>query len=515
METAAAEDRTLSDLQKVERDKRTSRELSAQQKQEEQANAMKALRNTESEPEGTELAVQQMEIALDDVEEAQRFAALSAVLDRAIMAKQMGMQYGGNRDLYQEFGYLVELGFEDYQSRYDREGLSARIVDKPATDTWASEPIITDGDEEETEFLNTFSQLEDRLRLWKYLTDLDRAAGLGEFAVMLIGAKGDTKLSEPLEKVSSLDELIYLRVFDQGETEINSIDRDPSSARFGLPVIYSLDMGEVENSPLPEERVHWSRIIHVAEDSRDGVYGRPRLRRSFNRLFDMDKIVGSSAEAFWRLVLKGLVVTNEPGYKIEPGSEAKLEDKFLQYVHHLKRVLVLSGAQVNELGSSEEPDPGGAFKVLISLIAADIDMPQNILIGSEQGVRASDVDAQTWARSISSRQTKFAEPVILRPFIDWIIAHGAVPPPKSGQYEIEWPSLYTMTELEEIEVGTKKADTLAKLASSGALELALATRDEARDWVKLAPDPLGESVDDLLDIEDAMPEEMGDDSDAE
>lgn len=460
-------------------------------------------------------AMKALEFTLADFDEADRFAALSDALDRAVLAKRMGMQYSGTRDLYQEFGYVSDISFSDYQSRYERDGLSSRIVDKPALDTWAKEPEIRENDgADDTKFIQGFYQLADRLRLWKHLTDIDRLAGLGEYAVMLIGVKGTAQLSEELIRTQGIEDIIYLRSFDQNEALIKSVDRDPASSRFGLPILYELDMGEIDGSPLPKEIAHWSRVLHVAEDARDGIYGRPRLRRSYNRLFDIDKVIGSSAEAFWRLILKGLVVTNQPGFKIDESSSA-LEDKFLQYVHHLKRVLVLSGAQVDELGTSEEPDPSGIFKVLISMIAADIDMPQNILIGSEQGIRASDVDAQTWARSIQARQLKYAEPVILRPFIDWCISNKVIEAPKSGQYEIEWPPLYTMTDIEEIEVSSKKADTISKLSSSGALEFGLVSRDEAREWVMLAPDAFGESIDDLLDIEDAMPEEMSDDATAE
>lgn len=450
------------------------------------------------------------EIAVSQQAIADLQVLTAALLDRASLASQAGLSFQGARDLWTELGYPSDLDVDShYRPRYEREGLSGRIVDKPAEDSWFVPPKITDGEAEDTEFVKDLTQLDDRLKIWQNLTNLDRVAGIGRFGVLLIGTKGEGQLVEPIEdKLAGPDDLIYLRPFDEGDVLIESVVTDTADSRYGKPEIYSLDLGKVGKSSMSSQRVHWTRILHVAEDSTDGVTGVPRLQRSFNRLMDIDKVVGGSSEALWRLVLKGYALTEKAGYEVDPDAAADYEDEFLKYIHNLKRILVLGGVDVKELGSSETPDPSGIFKVLVSMVAADISMPQNILIGSEQGIRASDVDAATWARTIAGRQTKFVEPIILRPFIDWCIGHGALPEPTSGRYEVAWEPLFVQTESEIVETGKAKAETIAQIANSPAIEYSMVTPEEVRGWVNLPAEPKGTTIEQLLDIEDSLPEEV-------
>ena len=431
--------------------------------------------------------------------------ALSVLSSRAALSSQAGMQFQGARDTYTEFGYLVDISAEDYESRYARDGLAARIVDKPPADTWRFPPLITDDGQTDTKFVLELDALTTRLRSWAMLHELDKTSRLGEYGVMLLGVAGESELNMPME--SSSAEIIYLRTFAQTEAVVKIYDEDTGSARFGKPLIYEVEMGQLGSNRLNKREVHWTRILHVAEGSRDGVVGIPSLKKSFNRLMDLDKIVGAGAEAVWRLIIPGWALTEKEGWDLSE-TAAELEDKFLDYVHNLKRVLVMSGVDVKKLGPSETPDPSGMFGVLISLIAADIDMPQNILIGTEQGVRASDVDAQTWAGTIANRQANHVEPNILRPFVDWSIAHGAISPPTSGDYEVEWEPVFTLTKAEETEIGKVKASIVKEIVQSGAIEYGLLTIPEARELMFLPAAPDGMSVDDLLDVEDNLPEEI-------
>jgi hypothetical protein len=442
-------------------------------------------------------------------EEMEAFNVLSGMLDRYTTASQAGLSFSGARDLYTELGYPNDLSFDDYASRYDREGLSGRIVDKPAEDTWRNGAVILEEGAEDTTFVEAWERLIDKLKIWRVLTNLDRITGLGEYGILLIGTLGGDPLDAPQQRLFSPDDILYLRPYTQKQAPINTVNIDPGDPRFGLPEVYEVDLGEVEGRSLATVKVHHSRVIHVAEKSLDDVYGRPRLKRSYNRLMDLDKVIGGSSEAVWRLVIKGLVVTGREGYKIDE-SAAAMEDEFLKYIHNLKRVITITGADVEELGTSEMPNPAGIFKTLVSLIAADINMPQNILIGSEQGIRASDVDATNWAGTISNRQTQFAEPVILRPFVDWCINYGALPYPVSSEgYEVKWNPLTEPTAVEVVGMGKTKAEIVSGVANSGALDFGLVTKEEVREWADLPPEPEGMSVDDFLDIEDeSLEDEM-------
>ena len=414
-------------------------------------------------------------------ETANQFLTVLRVMsDRANLARQAGMQFGGNRDLWEQYGYKSDLEFEDYMARYDREGLSGRIVDKPPKDTWRTTPVILDGKATDTPFVEGLDALAKRTRLWSALLNVDRVSGIGEYGVLLIGTAGSENYEEPQAPLSGPEAVLYFRPFDEDSAEIQSFVMDAASARFGRPETYKLDLGEVDGRQLPDFVAHWSRVIHVAEDSLDTVTGRPRMKRSFNRLVDLDKIVGAAAEAFWRLVIKMLILEERDDADIRENM-AELEEETLALVHGLKRVGVFSGVNLREVGQSESPKPGEAFDIAIAMIAADIEMPRNILIGTQEGVRASDVDAATWAGTITSRQTNHAEPVILRPAIDWLIAFNAIPEPTSGGYDVVWAPPFAETVTEKLEQAKIRSEILGQAARDGTLDFGLATPDEVRE----------------------------------
>ncbi len=94
------------------------------------------------------------------------------------------------------------------------------------------------------------------------------------------------------------------------------------------------------------------------------------------------------------------------------------------------------------------------FKIIIQLISATTGIPTRILLGSERGELASSQDERNWLSYIASRQTNFAGPVILRPFIDRLIEYGALP---KVEYEIHWPNLFKATNKEKAETHLQKA----------------------------------------------------------
>jgi len=125
---------------------------------------------------------------------------LSYVAQRAGLAGALGQQFSGNRDLYDALGYKKVLRFRDYFAKYDRENIAGRIVDMPASASWRRTPTVKDGEEEDenTEFEQAWGKLSDRLGIYHYLERADRLAGIGRFAVLVIGARGHGTLTEEL-----------------------------------------------------------------------------------------------------------------------------------------------------------------------------------------------------------------------------------------------------------------------------------------------------------------------------
>jgi len=314
---------------------------------------------------------------------------------------------------------------------------------------------------------------------------------------LMMGLTGGEPLNVAVTKRGGQPaDVIYFAVFSEGSATINRLVDDPRNERYGLPEEYTLAMGE----GLKNETVHWSRTLHVVEDPmEDDVYGRPRLERVFNRLEDMLKVIGGGAEATWKNMDRGLHADVRDGFTLEGQSAQDLENEIDEYIHGLRRFIRTQGMDINALGS-EVVDPTGLFGALVGLIAAAADIPQRILIGSERGELASSQDLATWAGQVAFRQGSFAEPVILRPLIDRLIAYGVLPAPEGGEYQVEWPSLFEMSEKERAEIAEKTANAIAKIAPPGAPDLVVGA-DEFRERVLHWPARSPEEA--LLDREDA------------
>jgi uncharacterized protein len=397
----------------------------------------------------------------------------SLLASRSALAGQAGLQFGGKRDLYAAFGYLSNPQFSDYLAMYEHQGMATRIVEAFPAETWRRPPVLTDGDassdnpSEVTPFLAAWNALDQRLGVIRNMRNVDTLCGIGTFAVLFLGA---ADASDFKGEVGMLGEkgLAYLATYDEGQTTITTYDQTKTSQRYGLPTAYSVKLDESGAST----QVHYSRVIHVAENRlRSRIYGRPRLQTSLNRLFDVEKVVGGSAEAIWLLVYKGFVfMAQKDAVLPEPGTPeyTAMQEDIENYVHGLQRYLRLNGAEMKDLGS-ETVDPQGAYNVLISDLAGSLAIPKRILIGSEAGELASTQDDANWAAVIEDRQKNFAEPEILRPFVDWCILHGVLPKPKSGTYGVKWPSLFQLNDLEKSQLALNVSSAISQ-ASGGAPE---------------------------------------------
>lgn len=401
------------------------------------------------------------------VKELLTLNARSVLTDRLALGNY-GTSFGGARDYFDILGYPRQLRVEDYLAKFERDPLGGRIVEFPPDETWRDTPTIKDGRDkdanDDTPFANAWSGFAERLRVYHYCQRADTLCGIGRFSILLIGVAGGESLESEVTRVPSLDQILYLRPYGEQSVEIAEYDDDAQSPRFGLPRIYKLMVAAPDGSVV-DRRVHASRVIHVAEGLLENeVYGIPRLQRVYNLLDDILKLVGGSAEASWLLMRKGFVLNIDPAAELTAEAKESIEQEFEEYEHGLRRFMKTRGVTVSDLGS-EVVDPSGPFSVIIGLISAATGIPQRILLGSERGELASSQDGANWAGAIASRQLNFAEPTILRPLIDRLIAWGAMPAPSAGRYTVVWDELFELNEQERASIGLAWADAIQKLST--------------------------------------------------
>jgi phage-related protein (TIGR01555 family) len=427
---------------------------------------------------------------------AQTLQVLASVLmQRDKIAARLGKSFNSHRKMYEVLGYKKKLDFNDYLAVYERQDIAARIVDAPPATTWKNRPEVKEDDNGDTEtaFEKAWKELVppveidkngkekvniyDRLKVFHYLERIDKLSGVGRFGILLIGVRGGTSLDQPVEdgSLKSPKDILYLSPFMEGSVEITEWENDPSNERFGKPNMYRIDMSSDIASTdfkLNKVSVHYSRVLHIAENlMEDEIFGEPRLKKVYNRLQDLEKVAGGGAEMFWQGAYGGLHATTRDGYQLSPGTiEAEnIKTQIEEYIHGLRRAVTTNGMEINRIGV-ELKDPKNIFDILISLISGAKRIPKRILIGSERGELASIQDEDNWFGYIKERQTNYADPMILRSFIDWCIRKGALPVPKNG-YTIKWPPLYEMSDKDKSEIGLNKARTIKEYAPPGASDI--------------------------------------------
>jgi hypothetical protein len=291
----------------------------------------------------------------------------------------------------------------------------------------------------------------------------------------------DGDLAGPVESGRDLD-VIYLSQYAEGDVDVDKWDTDHGSERFGLPEVYKIDpTAYATDFPITGFKVHHSRVIHIAEDllSND-VYGRPALKRVINRLFDLEKVCAATGEAYWQIAAKILVATIDPDAQVSDAELEKLGEAMEEIMHDLRRQIASRGGEFDWLGGTT-PDPSDPADLLMTLIASAAGYPKRILFGSETGERASTEDQKTYLGNVRERQEQFAEPTVLREFIDRLIEWQVIKAPGDGEYDVEWPTLFEVPEKDEAEVDKLRADAAKAITPVGGDPSRLVTiSDEGR-----------------------------------
>lgn len=382
------------------------------------------------------------------------FRVMSDLLQRFKFSSRAGLTHEGRRDTYQVLGYATEVTLQMMRDRYERGGLAARVVEAFPKATWRGGGEIIEDDDPDvtTKFEKVVEDLSKRLSLWSVFLRADILSGLGQYSGILIGAPGE--LDTELKKVTA-DKIAYLAPYSQQELSIKTWDEDVQSPRFGLPVLYTLQRRSTPTNTGArvefQRVVHWTRIVHVAEAMLDDpVYAQPRLLRVWNLLDDLDKITGAGAEAFWLRAHQGFVAEIDKDMEMDEAELKAVREHMEEFAHQIRRTIGARGVNVRAMGS-DTANIGPNADAVITQIAGATEIPQRILTGSEMGELASTQDTANWNVRVLDRRKEFADPHVVRAFVDRLISLGAFP---EADYEVVWPQMESMNEIEKANVAS-------------------------------------------------------------
>lgn len=385
--------------------------------------------------------------------------------------------FGGKRDLYGVFGYNVNVSFDMRYFKYLRQDVAARIVDAPSAALWTNPPVVSSNNDA---WNTLWNDLPARYGLFNMIDRVDKLAGIGRFAVLLVGYNDGGRLDTPVNTraiTQKEEKILYLQPYSERVCEVIKYNTDSTSEDFMRPLMYRITpMSEYiigfdsttksGGTKLSSFEVHASRIIHVAENIlENSVYGSPRMERVYNILDDLLKVTGGAAETFWLTANRGLHVNVDKDLEMDTTDEKNLSDEIDEYQHQLRRVIRTRGVEVASLGS-DTPDPQGVFKMLIAVLSGATGIPQRIIIGSEAGQLASDQDRANWSDRIDERRANFGNPGVIFPVIKKLTRAGYLPSDPATEITVAWPNAFKMSPLENAQTSAQHARSATNFAKA-------------------------------------------------
>lgn len=397
------------------------------------------------------------------------------------LADAMGRQrmlYGGHQGntkrtkLYEEFGYPNDLDFDRYYRAYERNPVAYAAVHKLLDSCWVDRPVIIDGDEKkESNSTTAWEAAATKVlaRHWPKIKDADRRNLIGKYSALLIQFRDGREWKEPVDStvIKRLGDRAVVKLIPVWESQIKpgNFDTDTMSETYGEPVNYQFNEQPVGDDgtygPVRSVTVHPDRVIILCEGSEDEnmLSGVPYLRAGYNKLLDLEKISGGSAEGFLKNASRQLGIafdsTTDMATIAAQAKEAgyanigeAMNDKIARMNRGTDAALVMQAGTPSVL-SVAAADPSPSWTVTANEFSSSIQCPFTILFGQQTGRLASDEDKADWAKRCNGRRWGFMTAAI-KSVLERFWTLGVIDAPRSGEVTLAWSDLLAPSEKEKI-----------------------------------------------------------------
>lgn len=411
---------------------------------------------------------------------------ITNLYDRAMAGIPVLDGRDGTRSIDRECGHPDVVTFSDYMQMYRRGDVAKRVNNLEPDECWKDYPEVYETEEErETPFEKAVDKVITQSRLYSYLHRLDRISGIGRYGVLFIGLDDGNDFDTPAPgfeddapgSTPGTARILYYRVFGEESAQIQEFETDRTNPRYGQPKFYNLmfedSVGDGQTT-LTLAKVHWSRIVHVADNLIESeIFGAPRMEDVFNRLLDLRKVSGGSAEMFWKGGFPGLSFEVDPKQgEFDAAQRTELREDVKAYAEGLQRYITMVGVSVKSL-APQISDPTNCTTNLLILIAITKGMPQQSFMGSQQGQLDSPQDTITWRERVMLRKERHVSPNIIRVTLDRMIQYGVLPQPTAQldqplPYVIRWEAMAPLSEAERAQFAKDMTEALARYATAGA-----------------------------------------------
>lgn len=375
-----------------------------------------------------------------------------------------------------ECGYPENPQYEDFKLAYDRISTAKGIVDMINNGSFQSRPCVVEGDEDnENKEKSDWEKQVDRFikSQWNNIKSADMLNLIGSYSSLIVEVRdGEMDLSKPIGRVSNIGGVVRLTP----ASEIQLVPCDwygkEDGVMFGKPKMYNFrsfaktDAG-THQSAQPEEsmQIHASRVITLNEGAwGNGFYGISVLKSIYNNILDVQKILGSNAEGFWKNAARQIAMKFDKetdftqimqSYGIDTSNKQKAAEEFKKQLNEKTKALstnldsVMYGKGTDyQILSAAMTDPDSPIRVQLNQIAFALGRSMNGMIGTQTGERASEENLKKDAKADMERQENFISPV-LTSIVRKLIEIGAI---EDREFYWKWDDLLTPSKKEKVEI---------------------------------------------------------------
>jgi hypothetical protein len=222
--------------------------------------------------------------------------------------------------------------------------------------------------------------------------------------------------------------------------------------------MYQLDQSDIGEDREQDNRtksvhIHWSRVIIFAEGAdSDSIYGRPALKRGFNDLVTMEKLIGAGGEGFWKSAAMKTVYSNtsKDAPPLTQDEIDGMDEAIRDFVEGLDQHLMLGGLDPKVL-SVAMGDPQNPFMIALQSFSASVGVAAKLLVGSQEGRLASDQDGIFTLSNMQSRRESWCTQM-MESVIDWLALHGVI---EQKEYTVEWDDLLNPSDSDRLDLAAR------------------------------------------------------------
>lgn len=395
---------------------------------------------------------------------------------------------------YSDFGYPVNLSFENFYGMYSRNSIARAAVEKTVLKTWQDYPFLRQAEGAHTETpleLDIRSRFAD-IRFWQRLADVDRRSMVGSYSGAILRIADSKTFNQPVDVVTGgLDALVEIIPAWEGQLIVSQWNTNETDENYGKPTMFSFkesSVGKVAGA-IRSFEIHPDRVIVW---SRDGtIFNNSMLEPGYNDLMTLEKVSGAGGEGFWKNAKSAPILQVDKDFSTQSMAQAlgvsadgladAMNDQVADWQKGFDKLLMLQGMEAKTLGVNL-PSPEHFFNIALQSFAASVPIPLKILVGTQSGERASTEDAREWAQTNMARRSSYVVPLIMA-IINRLETFGILP---EMDWFLDWADLTESTASEKIDRALKMADVNTKQANSGSIE-AVFTTDEIRSAVGMEP----------------------------